>query len=28
MSGFTENYIRVEAPYRKEMVNRFETITL
>lgn len=28
MSGFTENYVRVEAPYRKEMVNCFETITL
>lgn len=28
MSGFTENYVRVEAPYQKEKVNHFEKITL
>ena len=26
MSGFTENYIRVTAPYASEKVNTFETI--
>ena len=28
MSGFTENYIKVSAPYRKEKVNIFEEILL
>ena len=26
MHGFTENYIRVEAPYQKELVNTFQKI--
>ncbi len=28
MYGFTENYIRVERPYNKDLVNSFETVEL
>ena len=28
MSGFTENYIKVSRPYKKEKVNTFEEITI
>lgn len=28
MSGFTENYVRVEAPYCKTMVNHFQNVTI
>lgn len=28
MHGFTENYIRVERPYNKDLVNSFETVEL
>lgn len=28
MHGFTENYVRVSAPYNKDRINTFETITL
>ena len=28
MSGFTENYIKVETPYREELINGLHTITL
>lgn len=28
MHGFTENYIRVEAPYKKELVNTFQPVTV
>ncbi|HCS88322.1 MAG TPA: tRNA (N(6)-L-threonylcarbamoyladenosine(37)-C(2))-methylthiotransferase MtaB [Bacteroidales bacterium] len=28
MSGFTENYIRVEHPYKKELINTFEDIVI
>ena len=28
MSGFTENYVRVETSYNKEKVNTFETVIL
>lgn len=28
MHGFTENYIRVEAPYQKELINTFQPFTV
>ena len=28
MVGYTDNYIRVEAPYRAELLNRITPVTL